>query len=210
MANCNSRNRPDEIQMDRKKFLFSLDPKQKIQSPSRALKGPCAPVSELAALYGITHGASPVLRRSAEELLGQNRTLNLDDVSEGGAWPNQLAMYRETREARFLEAARRGADAYIKDRIERPASDFNAPGLFFWVGFVPKWIDLLRLYEATREARYLEAARRGARQYTMFTWVSPRVPDGEVTVNPGGALGAKACAGTKPIAPLRRSRASSP
>ena len=175
-----------EYMISREKFLFSLDPKQKIQSPSRALKGPCAPVSELAALYGITHGASPVLRRLAEQLLGQNRTLNLDDVSEGGAWPNQLAMYRETGESRFLEAARRGADAYITERMERPAADFNAPGLFFWVGFAPKWIDLLRLYEATHEPRYLEAARRGARQYTMFTWVSPRVPDEDVTVNPAG------------------------
>ena len=43
-----------EYLISREEFLFSLDPKQKIQSPSRALKGPSAPVSELAALYGIT------------------------------------------------------------------------------------------------------------------------------------------------------------
>ena len=67
--------------LSREKFLFSLDPKQKIQSPSRLLKGPCAPVSELATLYGITHGASPVLRRLAEQMLSRNRTLNLDDVA---------------------------------------------------------------------------------------------------------------------------------
>ena len=176
-----------EYMLSREKFLFSLDPEQKIQSPSRALKGPCAPVSELAALYGITHGASPVLRRLAEQLLGRNRTLNLDDIAEGGSWQNHLALFQETGEARFLDAARRGADAYIAERIERPAADFNAPELFFWTGFAPKWIDLLRLHEATREPRYLEAARRGARQYTMFTWVSPRIPDTDVTVNPGGS-----------------------
>ena len=175
-----------EYMVSREKFLFSLDPKQKSQSLSRAMKGPCAPVSELAALYGITHGASPVLRRLAEGLMSQNRTLNLDDVSEGGSWPNQLAMYRETGEARFLAAAQRGADAYIAERIDLPAEDFNAPALFFWVGFTPEWIDFLQLYEATRDARYIEAARRGARQYTMFTWVSPRIPEEDVTVNPGG------------------------
>jgi hypothetical protein len=82
-----------EFMLSREKFLFSLDPKQKIQSPSRALLGPCAPVSELATLYGITHGASPVLRQLAERMLGKNRTLNLDDVAEGGTWPNQLALY---------------------------------------------------------------------------------------------------------------------
>ena len=175
-----------EFMLSREKFLFSLDPKQKIQSPSRALLGPCAPVSELATLYGITHGASPILRQLAERMLGKNRTLNLDDVAEGGTWPNQLALFRETGEERFLAAARRGADAYLQERIASPATDFTAPGLFFWTGFSSKWIDLLQLYESTNDRRYLDAARQGARQYTMFTWMAPRIPAADVTVNPDG------------------------
>lgn len=175
-----------EFLLSREKFLFCLDPKQKIQSPSRALLGPCAPVSELATLYGITHGASPVLRVLAERMLGKNRTLNLDDVVEGGSWPNQLALFRETGEAKFLTAARHGADAYLSDRFTTTAKNFDEPGLFFWTGFAPKWIDLFLLYEATSDRRYLEAARQGARQYTMFTWMAPRIPDEDVTVNPGG------------------------
>jgi hypothetical protein len=175
-----------EFMLSREKFLFSLDPKQKIQSPSRALLGPCAPVSELATLYGITHGASPVLRQFAERMLGKKRTLNLDDVAEGGTWPNQLALYRESGEARFLTAARRGADAYLAERMAKPASNFNTPGLFFWIGYAPKWIDLFQLYESTNDRRYLDAARQGARQYTMFTWMAPRIPDEDVSVNPGG------------------------
>jgi hypothetical protein len=175
-----------EYMLSREKFLFSLDPKQKIQSPSRALTGPCAPVSELAALYGITKGASPVFRRLAESLAAKNRTLNLDDVSEGASWQNQLALFRETGEDRYLAGARRGADAYLAARVDRPAQDFNTPGLFFWPSFAPQWIDLLRLYEVTKEPRYLAAARQGARQYTMFTWMAPRVPDAGITVNPGG------------------------
>ena len=175
-----------EFMLSREKFLFSLDPKQKIQSPSRALLGPCAPVSELATLYGITHGASPILRQLAERMLGKNRTLNLDDIVEGGTWPNQLALYRGTGEARFLAAARRGADAYLQELVVSPVTGFTAPGLFFWTGFAPKWIDLLQLYESTNDRRYLDAARQGARQYTMFTWMAPRIPDTDVTVNPGG------------------------
>jgi hypothetical protein len=172
--------------LSREKFLFCLDPKQKIQSPSRLLKGPCAPVSELATLYGITHGASPVLRRFAEQMLGQNRTLNLDDVAEGGSWQNQLAVWRATGDANLLAAARRGADAYLAQRVDRPATGFDDGGMFFWIGFAPKWIDLFLLHEATGDPRYLAAARRGARQYTQFTWVAPRIPDEDVTVNPGG------------------------
>ncbi len=175
-----------EFMLSREKFLFSLDPKQKIQSPSRALLGPCAPVSELTTLYGITHGATPVLRLLAERMAGRNRTLNLDDVSEGGSWPNLLALWEETREARFLTAARRGADTYLTEHVDRPAQAFDQPGMFFWTGFVPKWIDLFRLFEATRESRYLAAARQGARQYAMFTWMAPRIPEENVTVNPGG------------------------
>jgi hypothetical protein len=175
-----------EFMLSREKFLFSLDPKQKIQSPSRALLGPCAPVSELATLFGITHGASPVLRALAVKLSGRNRTLNLDDVAEGGSWPNQLALWQETGEARFLAAARQGADAYVSEQVDRAATAFDQPGMFFWTGFAPKWIDLFRLYEATGEPRYLAAARKGARQYAQFTWVAPRIPDVNVTVNRGG------------------------
>ncbi len=175
-----------EFMLSREKFLFSLDPKQKIQSPSRALLGPCAPVSELATLYGITHGAAPVFRQLAERMLGRNRTLNLDDVAEGGTWPNQLALYRETGEARFLAAARSGADAYLAARVDTPGTAFDQPGMFFWVGFAPRWIDLFRGYEATGDRRYLEAARHAARQYAMFTWMAPRIPDEDVLVNPGG------------------------
>ena len=85
-----------EYMLSREKFLFSLDPKQKIQSPSRALKGPCAPLTELTSLYGITHGASPVFLKLAEEEFGRARVLNLDSLERGDSWPNALALYRAT------------------------------------------------------------------------------------------------------------------
>ncbi len=175
-----------EYLLSREKFLFSLDPKQKIQSPSRALKGPSAPISEIAALYGITHGASPVLRQLAVSELGRSRTLNLDDASPGDTWQNNLHVYRSTGDERYLAKARAGADAYLASRMAEGADDFNEGGLFFWTGFAPKWIDLLELHEATQDRRYLEAARLGARRYTMFTWMAPQIPDEEITVNPDG------------------------
>lgn len=174
-----------EYLLSREKFLFSLDPEQKIQSPSRALKGPASPISELTTLYGITDGATPVFRLLAERLLTQTRTLNLDDVSPGDTWPNNLQLYRSTGEPRYLAKARAGADDYIATRLVPGAQTFDH-GAFFWTAFAPKWIDLFELFEVTQDRRYLEAARLGARRFAMFTWASPRIPDESVTVNPGG------------------------
>ena len=44
----------------------------------------------------MTHGASPVFRQLAERMLGKNRTLNLDDVSEGGTWPKRRFHVRKS------------------------------------------------------------------------------------------------------------------
>jgi hypothetical protein len=74
----------------------------------------------------------------------------------------------------------------LAKRVDQPATGFDDGGMFFWIGFAPKWIDLFRLYEATGEPRYLAAARQGARQYTQYTWMAPRIPDEDVSVNPGG------------------------
>ncbi len=175
-----------EFLLSREKFLFSLDQTQKNQSPSRALLGPCAPVSELAALAGLTHGASPVFRMLAERELKRTRVLNLDDAVAGNSWPNLTEMFLATGEARFLAAAREGADKYLREQVDTLATDFSAPALFFWVGWAPKWQNFLQLYEATGERRYLDAAHRGARRTAMFCWMAPRVPEADVLVNPGG------------------------
>jgi len=178
-----------EFMLSREKFLFSLDPKQKIQSPSRALKGPCAPLTELTSLYGITHGASPVLLELAEEEFGRARVLNLDSVERGDSWRNALALYHATGDTRYLERATKGADAYLKRRVETMQTNFNDPDAghpFFWTSYAPDWIDLLELYEETRAPRYLDAAVEGARRFAMFIWFSPRIPNEEILVNKGG------------------------
>jgi len=149
---------------------------------ARALKGPCAPVSELAALYGITQGASPVFRRFATTMLGRNRTLNLDDVSEGGSWQNQLALWSETGERRYLDADAAGRRLHRSAResagrrlrrirtllLDRFRAEMDGP--------VP----------TPRSGGRAALPRGGAvwcPEYTMFTWVAPRIPEQDVTVN---------------------------
>jgi hypothetical protein len=58
--------------------------------------------------------------------------------------------------------------------------------MFFWPSWVPQWVELYELYDTTRERRFLDAAVAAARDYAMFTWMCPAVPDGRVAVDQGG------------------------
>ena len=178
-----------EYMLSREKFLFSLDPKQKIQSPSRDLKGPCAPVTELTSLYDVFQRSNPVFLSLAKKMYGTDRILNLDVVEKGDSWKNALALYEATGEKAYLEKAMVGANVYINRRMDQPQTDFNDPeagGLFFWTGYAPKWINLLELYEQSGVVRYLEAAHKAARLYAMYVYLCPSVPDQEILVNKDG------------------------
>lgn len=176
-----------EFLISREKFLFTLDSTQKIQNPSRKMRGPVAPVSELTALYEISGGKSKALLELAQGEYNNSRTRNLDVKEPGDTWQNALALYRATDDRAYLDKAVRGADEYIKRRVEKPAGDFQTieGGFFFWTGFTPDWINLLTLFEVTQDKKYLRAAQEGARHYAMFCWFAPVVPDELVHVNDG-------------------------
>ncbi|MFH1497564.1 MAG: hypothetical protein ABII82_07030 [Verrucomicrobiota bacterium] len=172
-----------EFMVSREKTLFTLDPHQKIQSPSRNMLGPCAPISELAALHGVTGG--PALL----ELAGQIVDLGRKAGSRSADWRQWLALWENTGDQAHLDRAVREADAYLQRRYETPSASFrdrDAGSLFFWTSHAPHWIELVRLHEATGERRYLAAAREGARRFAMYIWMCPRIPDTDVTVNEGG------------------------
>lgn len=175
-----------EYMLSREKFLFALDPKQKIQHPSRQLLGPAAPVSELATLYAIFGKRNRAYLDLARGEYEGARTRNLDVPESGQTWSNALSLYEATGDKAMLAAAVAGADRYLAKRVAVNQSEFRDESFFFWPAFTPDFVDLYRLYEASGERRFLDAARLGARRYTMFTWMSPRIPGGEVTVNPGG------------------------
>ncbi len=178
-----------EFFISRERFLFSVDQKATGQSVSAHLGGLGAPLSEYAALYELSGGRTPFFLQTARSLFGQNRTLNLVAELRGDFWANSLALYHATGDRAWLDRAVRDADAYLRTRIDTPQNTFEDPdsrGLFFWTSFAPQWKELLELYEATGDARYLEAARKGARNYTRYIWFAPRIPEGNVTVNHGG------------------------
>lgn len=173
-----------EYLLSREKFLFSLDSNQVIQSPSRKLKGPVAPVSELVSLYDIFNKQNPLFLTMAQTESGKSRKRNLDDEGRGDTWQNIMYLYKATGDKSLLAKATREADAYLKNLDE--SKDKFTGSKFFWTTFTNDFIGLYQLYEITGNKKYLDAAHEGARYYTMFTWMTPKIPDSLVTVNKGG------------------------
>lgn len=178
-----------EFMLSREKFLFCADSTQRIQSPSRRMTGPIAPVSEMVSIYNIFGKNMPFLLNFAEKEYNGKRTRNLDVKETGKTWQNAMWIYNATGDKEWLQKAVKGADEYLATRVNKRSENFNdtySGGFFFWTGFTPRWIDLLELYEITGIQRYLDAAHDGARHYTMFTWMSPAIPTDSIVVNPDG------------------------
>jgi hypothetical protein len=189
-----------EYLMSREKFLFAISEGETSQSPSHRMNGPAAGVAELASLYNMSKERSPVFAHYANVLYDKRRSLNLGQVLEPGRWQDALAIYRMTRDRRYLDKAVEKASAYVARRIDTTQTDFSDAHLGgkgrslndggqFWVDFSPQWMDLLELYEETHNKRFLDAALYGARIYTSYVWLQPAVPAGEVLINGKGVLG---------------------
>lgn len=178
-----------EFMLSREKFLFSLDSTQKIQSPSRRLKGPVAPMSELGALYNVFGRDNSFYLQMMQQEYGNSRVRNLDVKEKGKNWVSAMHLYKATGDQSYLRTAIARADVYLQKRVHQPQTAFNDPfsgSFFFWPTFTDKWIELSQLYELTGDTAYLNAAVQGARNYTLFTWMAPGIPDSMVTVNKGG------------------------
>jgi len=178
-----------EFMLSREKFLFSLDSTQKIQSPSRKLKGPVAPLSELTALYNVFGRENAFYLLMMQKEFKNDRIRNLDVKEKGDNWINAMHLYKATGNKDFLQTAITKANQYLKQRAHQPQTSFNDPfsgSFFFWPAFTDRWIELSQLYELTNDTAYLNAAVDGARNYTMFTWMVPAIPDSMITVNKGG------------------------
>ncbi|MES2653365.1 MAG: glycoside hydrolase family 97 catalytic domain-containing protein [Bacteroidota bacterium] len=178
-----------EFMLSREKFLFAIDSTQKIQSPSRKLRGPIAPLSELQVLYNVFGKNNSFYVAMAKKEFGTARIRNLDDVQKGTNWVNAMYMFKLTSDSSYLRLSITLADKYLKERVDTRITQFGDPFFssnFFWPTFTNNWSALLELYELTGQSRYLQAAQDGARHYTLFTWMAPQIPDAQVTVNKGG------------------------
>ncbi|RPD42995.1 hypothetical protein [Chitinophaga barathri] len=180
-----------EYLMSREKYLFGFDPDAKGQHASHSLKGPTAEVSELATLYSLSGNRNTVFKYYAETLFGKRRALNLRMASDSASWQSSLALYRMTSEKKYFDKAVGGANEYIDQRVLSTQNNFKdariagGGGGQFWTDFAPKWMDLLEIYEETRDLKYLNAAVEGAKTYSEYVWLQPAIPVGNIIVHKG-------------------------
>lgn len=150
------------------------------------MRGPGAfyGASTFASAYAMTHGRSAVFGALRLDEKGAPRVMHGGGHTQ--TFADLLALYQATGERKWLEAAVSAADKYIAVNLTTLPTRDLGPQPFVNVSFVPDWEGLLHLYEATGEPRFLAAAREGARWLTTTLWTQPVIPEGDVTIHPGG------------------------
>ncbi|TCC88568.1 hypothetical protein EZ428_18175 [Pedobacter frigiditerrae] len=181
-----------EYLISREKYLFSVNKNITRQQPSSKMAGPAVEVSELAVLHKFYNNQAPIFKYFADSLSQTSRQLNLTKVSVGSDWPNLLGLYKMTGDQQYLDKAKQGADAYIARRIAVKQIDFSDSGpkqaAQFWTDYAPLWMEMLNLYEVSKDRKYLDAAESGAKQYLQYIWFYPTIPSGTITVNEKGIV----------------------
>ena len=135
-------------------------------------------------LARLTGGLNPWLREAA---LPGGRFRHARHYNTSWPWTEMLAAHRLAPESVSLGEVAADADAWLAKEVygrqTRPV-DFS---FFYNIHFYPYWWDVLDLYEATGERRYLDAAEEGAFHTIAGLWSHPRHPAGNVTVHPDGS-----------------------
>jgi hypothetical protein len=108
----------------------------------------------------------------------------------GGHWQSfddWLGRYRLTGETSALNQAKTLATSYIASTVNTATTTDFISDHFFLVSCVPDWEGLLRMYEATNDTSYLNAAVFGARQLMTGIWTQPLDTASTITVHPNGS-----------------------
>ncbi|MEK3913783.1 hypothetical protein NSU08_21350 [Paenibacillus sp. FSL H7-0331] len=132
-------------------------------------------VSTIAAVYQMMGGSASIQELGLEEYRFRN-----PDQKDRGPVIQPLMMYRMTGDAQYLQAAKTAADNYIAQNIDTPESVNVSKNEFIYY-YSKLWMEILELYEETKDPKYLNSAYKEAKQYaTMF--VTRPVPGGTVTI----------------------------
>jgi hypothetical protein len=102
------------------------------------------------------------------------------------AWPQLLAAYRLTKNKKWLELAKTGADIFITRQVSNNSTTPIGKGPFYNATFYANWWEFLDLYETTHEPKYLKAAEESAFHTIAGIRSYPIVRDSVITIHPGG------------------------
>ncbi len=178
-----------EFNLSRERFLFTIHKDVNGQQASSKMSGPGVEVAELGALQSFYRYKPSIFSAFADSTQHLTRRLNLLKMSPGDSWPNLLGLFKMTGDSQYLRECIIKADQYVSHRIDTPQRDFsdNDPVLetHFWTDYAPLWIELLDLYETTKNKRYLNASVEGAKRYTQYIWFQPKIPLDSIAVKAG-------------------------
>ncbi|WP_304066990.1 hypothetical protein [Pedobacter glucosidilyticus] len=116
---------------------------------------------------------------------------NVTTPYEGGhiqPFDDWLGRYLYNGDKHALDSAIKYADKYIDSAINKAPQKDLGINPFFLVSFVPNWEGLLRLYEVTKEKRFLDAAKKGAQLVMTGIWTQPMPPQRNTTIHPNGIV----------------------
>lgn len=166
---------------------FLVSRSGKVFSPIESKKGPGA-TSELG---GAAYGAATLLPfyemlKGSTGILYEKAMQDLQSGTRAGI-QDQLAAYRTTKDAKYLNEAKRSADKIITTQINSVQTSYTSGTEFVFINW-PDWESLIDVYEITGEQKYLDAAQSAADLFLTSVWMQP-VPDAnQTTAVPNGPI----------------------
>lgn len=104
------------------------------------------------------------------------------------SYTQDLAAWRLTNDAKWLNAAKVDADRFIALQVNGNLTKPLSRVPFYNTSFYAYWWDLLDLYEVTKEPRFLQAADASAYHTLIGIRSYPQVKDTLQTIHPGSAF----------------------
>jgi len=137
-----------------------------------------------ASAFAMTQGRSLAFADFLLDEKGQPR--HTRGYGHSMAFEDAVALHRLTGDAKWLDLAVAGARDYVAKQVRRlPSGDLGAVP-FVNLSFILDWEGLLQVAESTGDRAFVDASADCAKWLLTTLWSQPLIPDGEVTIHPGG------------------------
>ncbi|MES2653367.1 MAG: hypothetical protein V4663_16625 [Bacteroidota bacterium] len=139
--------------------------------------------SYYAGLNSLLNGLNPWIKAIA--LPGDSLRMAKGYSTDFHSWNQALWAHRLTGESKWLQLAKKDADLFIQRKIYSNTPNVLSHTPFYNASFYAPWWDLLDVYEATNDKKYLKAAEYGAYFTIAGIRSYPKVNDTLQTIHLG-------------------------